>query len=181
MTNHETVKIAFENMEKQRTESEKIVRLLSKYLQSYYDKCEADGNPDNFRKMFNKISAFTEKLGLGKLQNTYPLMANDYLLFAEDIYVCCGEKFIPCRNFFDASETVKKYVSDKNISYKEFYAINNTGIIFHRRKGAYAHVTWQGRVWLGVDKWHFDYESIEITGEDLDGTKYTPLRIIDRH
>lgn len=75
---------------------------------------------------------------------------------ATALVVCLGgKKFIPCDTFADASKAVRDYVHNVEklifIGGTEFYSKKNAGIIYHPTKGAFAYVSYNGRVWKGTD------------------------------
>lgn len=70
----------------------------------------------------------------------------------KSLLVCLGgKKFAICENFKQASEAISKLIAYENLGATAFYKKKNIGIILHPEKGPFAYVSYNGKVWKGID------------------------------
>ena len=81
--------------------------------------------------------------------------------------VIVGRKPMACHTFREASELIKDFRDRNDLGSTDFYTFKDIGKIFHPDKGAFAHVSYNGRVWKGLE-WKKDTEEIK----DLDSSDY---------
>jgi hypothetical protein len=75
---------------------------------------------------------------------------------AESALLVCitDEARIPCDTFADCQRVINEFVEalgSCGLGSTAFYNLPNIGVILHPTKGAFAHVSYNGRVWQGAE------------------------------
>lgn len=77
------------------------------------------------------------------------------------LLLCLGnQKFKPCANFQEASETIQNLINTFNLGSSDFYKNKNVGMIYNAKSSIIAKVSYNGRVWKSDGSFQLKAEEI---------------------